>query len=245
MNLVKWLLRPFYVRFLRYYHYRVDVKRGRETIRTQVKQAQRSGQALKVIVGAGASRYKGWIATDLPAFDILRRKHWAQLFQPNSIKRMLAEHVIEHLTIEQFKDFLRIARIYLAHGGCVRIAVPDGYHPDPNYIQRVRPGGIGGGAYDHKVLYTCDLISGLLAAQGYDCQLLEYHDAAGQFWRQDWQAEDGFVHRSALHDSRNAAGRLVYTSLIVDCWVSPIPPSENWRDIPTNQRLSRPFWAGR
>lgn len=221
MNLVKQLLRPFYVRFLRYYRYRVDVRQGQEAIRTQVKQAQESGRPLKVIIGAGATRYQGWIATNLPAFDILQHKHWAQLFQPNSIERMLAEHVIEHLTIEQFKDFLRTARIYLAHGSCVRLAVPDGYHPDPNYIQHVRPGGIGGGADDHKVLYTCDLISDLLAAQGYDCQLLEYHNAAGEFRHQDWQAEDGFVHRSIFHDPRNAAGQKVYTSLIVDCWVQP------------------------
>ena len=224
MNLVKRLLRPLYVRALRSYRHRVGVKQGQETIRAQVKRAQQSGQALKVIIGAGATRYKGWIATDLPAFDITQHKHWAQLFQPNSIERILAEHVIEHLTIEQFKDFLRTARIYLAHGGCVRIAVPDGYHPDPNYIQRVQPGGIGGGAHDHKVLYTCALISDLLAAQDYDCQLLEYHNAAGEFCHHDWQAEDGFVRRSAFHDPRNAAGRLVYTSLIVDCWVSPTPP---------------------
>ena len=226
MNLVKRLLRPFYVPFLRYYRYCADVKRGQEAIRTQVKQAQQSGRALKVIVGAGAPRYEGWIATDLPAFNILKRKHWARLFLPNSIKAMLAEHVIEHLTAEQFQDFLRIARIYLAPGGRIRLAVPDGCHPDPDYIGRVRPGGTGGGADDHKVLYTCDLINDLLAAQGYDCQLLEYYDAAGEFHHEAWHEEDGFVRRSAFHDSRNADGRLVYTSLIVDCRVSSPPPRQ-------------------
>ena len=219
MNPMKRMLRPLYAPLVRAYRRRAALRQARTAIRTQVEEMRGSGQALKVIIGAGSTRYEGWIATDIPAFDILKHEHWARLFQPNSIDRMLAEHVFEHLTAEQFQDVLRIARIYLADGGRIRIAVPDGYHPNPDYIQHVRPGGLGEGADDHKVLYTCDLMGDLLAAQGYDVQLLEYYDAAGEFHHRAWQAADGFVRRSAWHDSRNAAGQLVYTSLIVDCWV--------------------------
>ena len=215
---IKQILWYFKVRFLRRYRYYRGVKREQKAVQTQVEQARQAGQAIKIILGAGATRYDGWIATDLPAFDILKHEHWARLFQPDTIERMLAEHVIEHLTIDQFKDFLRIARVYLAPGGRIRLAVPDGCHPDPDYIQRVRPGGTGGGADDHKVLYTGELMREILTAQGYDCQLLEYHDAAGEFHHRDWRAEDGFVRRSAGHDPRNANGRLAYTSLMVDCW---------------------------
>jgi len=49
-------------------------------------------------------------------------------------------------------DFLRI-------GGTLRIAVPDGCHPDPNYIEHVRPGGTGAGADDHQFLYTYKTIT--------------------------------------------------------------------------------------
>ena len=218
MNLIKPILRPLYAPFVRYYRRQAHLKREQQTIRAQVEQARQAGQTVKVILGAGATRYDSWIATDIPTFDILKHEHWARLFQPNSIERILAEHVIEHLTIDQFQDFLRIARIYLASSGRIRIAVPDGCHPDPDYIARVRPGGTGGGADDHKALYTSELMREILTAQGYDCQLLEYHDAAGEFHQRDWHPEDGFVRRSAGHDPRNANGRLAYTSLMVDCW---------------------------
>ena len=218
MNLMKSILRPLYAPFVRYYRRHARLKQEQQAIRAQVEQMRQAGQAIKVILGAGATRYDGWIATDIPAFDILKHEHWARLFQPNTIERMLAEHVIEHLTAEQFQDFLRIARIYLVPSGRIRIAVPDGFHPDPDYIQRVRPGGIGEGADDHKVLYTGELMREALTAQGYDCQLLEYHDAAGAFHHRGWHPEDGFVLRSAFHDARNANGRLAYTSLMVDCW---------------------------
>jgi len=219
MNPMKRMLRPLYAPLVRAYRRRAALGQARAAIRTQVAEMQGSGQALKVIIGAGSTRYEGWIATDIPALDILKHEHWARLFQPNSVARMLAEHVFEHLTTEQFQDFLRIARIYLASEGRIRIAVPDGYHPNPDYIQHVRPGRPGEGADDHQVLYTCDLIGDLLAMQGYDYQLLEYYDAAGEFHHRSWHAADGFVGRSAGHDSRNAAGQRVYTSLIVDCWV--------------------------
>ena len=218
MNLIKPILRPLYAPFVRYYRRQAHLKQEQQTICTQVEQARQAGQTVKIILGAGATRYDGWIATDIPAFDVLKHEHWARLFQPNTVERMLAEHVIEHLTVDQFQDFLRIARIYLAPGGRIRLAVPDGCHPDPGYIARVRPGGTGEGADDHKVLYTGELMRETLTAQGYDCQLLEYHDAAGAFHQRPWQAEDGFVRRSAGHDPRNANGRLAYTSLMVDCW---------------------------
>ena len=126
-------------------------------IKAQVARSLESGRPLKVIIGAGETLYDGWIATDIPALNILKQQHWALLFKTESIDRLLAEHVIEHLTPAQFGEFLRIARMFLAADGQIRFAVPDGHHPDGAYIERVRPGGTGEGADDHKVLYTCDL----------------------------------------------------------------------------------------
>ena len=82
----------------------------------------------------------------------------------------------------------------------------------------MRPGGIGEGADDHKVLYTSDRIVKVLQKSDYDFQLLEFFDASGAFHREQWHAEDGFVGRSASYDERNVDGKLVYSSLIVDCW---------------------------
>lgn len=219
MNLVKQLLRPIYAPLLTKYRHQAHLKQQQETIRTQVQAVQQSKHPLNVMIGSGITNYDGWVTTDIPAFDILRHEHWAVLFQPDSINRMLAEHVFEHLTMIQFQDFLRIARIYLADGGRIRIAIPDGYHPDPTYIEHVRPGGIGVGADDHKVLYTCDLMAELLTAQGYGYQFLEYFDSEGVFHQMEWDIDDGFIQRSAQYDKRNMDGKLDYTSLIVDFWV--------------------------
>lgn len=219
MIALKKLFRPLYAPILRNRRNRARMLAQQAAIRAQVDARVASDNPLKIIIGAGSTRYDGWIATDIPAFDILNAGHWTLLFPERSIDRLLAEHVFEHLTPEQLGIVLRQARLYLKPGGRIRFAVPDGNHPDPNYIDRVRPGGAGSGASDHKALYDCDSISELLGEAGYDLQLLEYFDGASNFRRTPWQNEDGFIGRSAENDARNAAGKLVYTSLIVDCWL--------------------------
>jgi len=216
--LVKRLLRPLYAPPVRYWRRRRQLFSERRRIRDAVRLKLQSGHAVKIIIGAGQTSLEGWIATDVPAFDIRKRDHWQSLFPPAAIDRMLAEHVFEHLTREELSKFMDTAREFLAPGGRVRIAVPDGCHPDADYIRSVEPGGTGVGASDHKTLYTFDLIGELLQEQGYRHELLEYFDEDGQFHQRDWSKDDGFVGRSADHDERNADGRLSYTSLIVDCW---------------------------
>ncbi len=223
MNMIKQIFRPVYAPFVTKYRNQQRLRQQQDRIRHAVTAMLDADKPLNIVIGAGETQYDGWIPTDIPAFDILKHTHWADLFQPNSIHRMLAEHVFEHLTTEQLADFLRIARIYLANSGRIRIAVPDGYHPDASYIEHVRPGGIGVGADDHKVLYNCDLMTDILGLQGYDYQLLECFDAEGKFQRVEWDVFDGYIKRSTKHDSRNVDGQLVYTSLIVDCWVVDQP----------------------
>ena len=219
MEPLKRILRPIYAPLLRRYRRSANLREEQRRIREAVLRARRAGEPVKVIIGAGNTQFAGWIASDIPAFDVLDREHWAFFFPPKSIDRMLAEHVFEHLSLAHMGEFLNLARIYLTAEGRVRIAVPDGYHPDPDYVERVRPGGSGYFADDHKVLYTCDLIGDLLEEHGYQYCLLEYFDDAGQFHKHEWHAADGFVGRSAEHDERNAAGQLKFTSLIVDCWL--------------------------
>lgn len=196
------------------------VQHGRAQIQQQVTEKLAQGEAVKVVLGAGVTQFDGWIKTDLPYFDVLNASHWRQLFPPNAIHRLLAEHVFEHLTTEQFARFLHLAKPYLADKGRIRIAVPDGNHPDTVYIDRVRPNGTGEGADDHKVLYTYELITPILENAGYDYQLVEYFDTAGEFHQIAWDTDDGMIARSADYDARNQAKPLTYTSLIVDCWVS-------------------------
>ena len=214
---LKSLLRPVYAAPLRRYRNWQAMRNDQRRIGAEVDDALRKGRAVKIIIGAGDTRFPGWIATDIPAFNTTVAAHWQRLFPPRSIDRMLAEHVFEHLTPAQFGAFLRLAREFLSADGWIRIAVPDGNHPSADYIARVRPGGIGAGADDHKVLYTHESLTDAVATQGYNCDLLEHFDADGQFHMVAWNAEDGYISRSALNDSRNRDGQLRYTSLIVDC----------------------------
>ncbi len=215
---VKRFLRPIYAPIVRRFHREQALRRDHSRIRDEARRMMDAGRPVKIVIGAGQTRYDGWIATDTPAFDVRRREDWARLFPPQSIDRLLAEHVFEHLTRAEFTEFLLCARGYLSASGRIRIAVPDGNHPDSDYIERVRPGGSGAGAADHKVLYTSDLMADLLRGQGYHYELLEHFDARGRFHRRPWNAEDGYVGRSAEHDRRNKDGQLRFTSLIIDCW---------------------------
>lgn len=214
MKVVKSLVRPFH----RAYRRARRIRQQQNACHQQIAALRANHEPVRLIIGAGYTAYSGWIVTDLPYLDVLNPDHWARILGDYRADRVLAEHVFEHLTPDQFSAFLRIARAYIAPEGFIRIAVPDGYHPDPDYIDYVRPGGKGRGAADHKVLYNHDSMIEVLARHGYAYRLLEYFDAEGQFHRAAWDMGDGMIKRSAEHDERNRAKPLAFTSLIVDFW---------------------------
>jgi predicted SAM-dependent methyltransferase/GT2 family glycosyltransferase len=170
---------------------------------------------LKVVLGAGNTRYSGWISTDFPTIDVTNSKSLLRYFNHETIKSFVAEHVWEHLTLEQSVMAMKNCFEFLKPGGYLRIGVPDGYHPDEEYIEQVKPGGSGAGANDHKILFNYKLLSELLESCGFIVKLLEYFDENGVFHYSAWSAADGFIARSSRFDKRNR-DRLVYTSLIID-----------------------------
>ncbi len=172
--------------------------------------------ALRLVVGADGTYYRGWLHTDINLLDITSEKDWAKLFRGSSLSAILAEHVWEHLSQEDCVKAMKLCYQYLKPGGYLRIAVPDGFYPDPQYIASVKPGGNGPGADDHKVLYTHSTLGEALADAGFIVNALEYYTDAGQFIYSGWQPEDGMVQRSSRFDERNADGVLRYTSLIID-----------------------------
>jgi YD repeat-containing protein len=207
------LYTPIVQQIKRSWYDKSQLQRSRQQIQQQISVQH---APYKVIVGAGESQFTGWIATEYPALDITNPEDWQRYFTPQSIRRILAEHVLEHLTTEQLRQFLHAVRPYLTHDARIRIAVPDGFHPDPLYIEYVRPNGSGAGSDDHKVLYTCEMLSAEVKRAGFDCQLLEYYDTTGQFHRNEWDAADGFIERT--DGTRTLDGKqFSYTSLIVDC----------------------------
>jgi len=170
----------------------------------------------RIVLGAGGIGTAGWISTDIDQLNVLVESDWRRYFAPGSVDAILAEHVWEHLSVEQGLEAARLCYKYLRPGGYLRIAVPDGLHPDPQYIDTVKPGGVGAGAEDHKVLYTYDALQRTLMKAGFDTRALEYFDPSGQFHAVDWNPSGGMVHRSARFDERNRDGELRYTSIIID-----------------------------
>ncbi len=178
--------------------------------------------AEKIILGGGGITYPGWLLTDKDSLDIANRDSFARHWNPNSRAVFLAEHVWEHLNDNESEKANANCFEFLRPGGRLRIAVPDGFHPDTYYIEQVRPGGSGSGAEDHKVLYNYKLISEQLRRTGFEVILLEYWDENGKFHFQEWSSADGHIARSKNYDERNQGGTLVYTSLIVDA-IKPQP----------------------
>ena len=174
---------------------------------------------LKVIIGAAGKSQTGWIPTEVEFLDVRKpEKGWEQFFAKHPIDALLAEHVWEHLTPQEGVISAKLCFKHLRPGGHFRVAVPDGFHPGPEYFALVKPGGVGPGADDHKVLYNHLTLAQLLDEAGFEVVLLEYHDAYGQFHYQKWDPADGLIRRSREFDPRNKNGELRYTSLIVDAY---------------------------
>jgi len=172
----------------------------------------------RIVIGS-ADRYdSGWIPTEMEFLNLLKPGDWDRYFRPHSVEAMLAEHVWEHLTEEEGLDAAKTCFKYLRPGGYLRVAVPDGLHPNPTYLQWVRPGGASPmqKANDHKVLYTYSTLRHVFESAGFRVALYEYFDEAGTFHCQDWDANAGKIWRSRRFDKRNADGDLTFTSIIMD-----------------------------
>jgi predicted SAM-dependent methyltransferase len=173
-------------------------------------------QPIRLVIGGSGLGYSGWTVTEVEYLDVANEADWQRYFSPASIAAMLAEHVWEHLTPIQAEKGATLCYRYLQTGGYLRIAVPDGLHPDSSYIAHVRPGGTGPGADDHKVLYTYRTLTSLLEKAGFTLQLLEYFDERGTFHFVDWDPAGGMITRSSRFDSRNTGRTLRYTSIVID-----------------------------
>jgi len=174
------------------------------------------GRPVRMVVGAGHTSYDGWISTNIDSLNLLDSSDWKSVVGDVRIDRVLAEHVWEHLSPAEGITALKNVAAHLKPGGRVRIAVPDGHHPDADYIEYVKPGGIGSGADDHKILYTAVVLEAAMREAGLVPEVLEHWDTRGKFHAKEWDTADGKVVRSQKYDPRNAGGALKYTSLIVD-----------------------------
>jgi predicted SAM-dependent methyltransferase len=171
---------------------------------------------IKIVVGAGPTNYKSWFSTDIDTLDITNEKDFKKYFTKKRINKILAEHVLEHLTDNELELIAHNFYKYSENDINVRIAVPDGFHTDTKYIDRVKPGGTGYGADDHKNLFNYESLSQIFEKVGFKTKLIEYWDEFGIFTTKYKNDENGYIKRSFINDDRNKNGKPNYTSLIVD-----------------------------
>jgi YD repeat-containing protein len=161
-------------------------------------------QPRRVVIGASGVFEHGWIATDSHELNLLRPASWETYFEPASIDALLAEHVWEHLTLDEGESAAATCYRYLKPGGYIRVAVPDGLHPDPEYREYIKVDGVGGGGKigGHKVVYTYLQLRKVFESAGFTTKLLEYHDEQGTAHTLDWDPAEGMIHRSRRFDPR-------------------------------------------
>ncbi len=176
----------------------------------------------KIIIGSSYTYINDWFSSDFPEVDITSIKKCSKFWKQNSKDAFLAEHVWEHLDTPDAALGAKCCYYFLKNNGRLRVAVPDGYHPNQDYINQVKPFGSGLGSEDHKVLYNIESLSKIFMDAGFIVKPLEHWDSEGKFHRTKWSNEWGIIRRSADNDSRNTNNNpLTYTSVIIDCFKRP------------------------
>ena len=184
-------------------------------LKYSIYKLQKKREKVRIIVGAAYTNLEGWISTDLPFLDITSKSQWQFIFGKSKIDNLLSEHVLEHLTKEDVTTALNNIFFYLKKNGVCRIAVPDSFHPNPEYIEYVRPGGIGAGAKDHKTFWDYKSLKHLGEDIGYQFRLQEYYDEDGNFHLNKYPLYGGFVQRSQLNIKQKSFIP-DYSSLVID-----------------------------
>lgn len=175
---------------------------------------------MKVIIGAGSVIQDGWISLQESELNLLNRENFISLFKfENTVDAFLAEHVFEHLSLEEAVIAAKNLYDFLKPFGHARIAVPDVNFKNDWYHNMCKPGGPGPTdhpAYTHKIFYDYKTLVNVFKSAGFQVKLLEYCDEKGEFHYQNWDEKDGKIGRSLRFDTRNKDGKLDMISLIID-----------------------------
>ena len=111
---------------------------------------------MKVVLGAGKTKFDGWISTQESELNLLSRDDFARMFSDEKPVAFLAEHVWEHMTLEEGIEAAKNCFEFLELGGYLRAAVPDKNFRNEWYQNMVKVGGNGNPnhpAFSHKIVY--------------------------------------------------------------------------------------------
>ena len=180
---------------------------------------------VNLILGAALTKQKGWFSTNEEWLNIAKKRDWEKLFSENRrVKRVVAEHVFEHLTIEEMRNAFKYIFKYMVNGGSMRIAVPDGNNPNDEYIKYCGINGIGADASDHKQFISFEVLREEAEKVGFKVLLLEGYKSSNQLISKKFSNEYGEIMRSRNNQkskNNNKQGwnfKDSHTSLIVDCF---------------------------
>jgi predicted SAM-dependent methyltransferase len=174
---------------------------------------------MKIVIGAGQTKFDGWISTQEDELNVLELSDWEARFEYNSIDAILAEHVWEHMTIEEGIEAAKNCWEFMKPGGYIRCAVPDANFDNEWYQNMVQVGGPGPEehpAYGHKVVYDYITLVKVFESAGFIVELLEYCDDRKIFHYRYWNKEDGYIGRSYRYDTRNSEEEMGMVSIIID-----------------------------
>lgn len=174
---------------------------------------------MRVVIGAGKTAFDGWVSTQETELNLLDTADFDRLFAQEKPAAFLAEHVWEHMTFEEGCRAARNCFAYLAEGGYLRAAVPDGNFRNEWYQNMVKVGGNGDPnhpAFTHKIVYDYQTFAQVFRQAGFEVELLEWCDEEGRFHYKYWNEDDGKIGRSLRFDTRNAEGRLGMVSIVLD-----------------------------
>ena len=176
---------------------------------------------IKIIIGSALTSQKGWYSTNEGWLDVSNSRHWNRLFNiDTTLSNVMAEHVFEHLTEKEMEISISLIYKHLKKNGILRIAVPDGNNPNPEYRLNTGINGIGPDAADHKQFITYEFIKYHLEKIGFKCEIKEGYLANGELIIKNIEDNLGYIMRSRSNSSNNISKKWLFndasTSLIVD-----------------------------
>ena len=183
-----------------------------------------SNNDVNLILGAALTKQKGWFSTNEEWFDIVQKSHWDYFFKSKKrVKKVLAEHVFEHLTLDEMRSALNLIYENMVCGGSLRIAVPDGNNPYKEYRDHCGINGIGADASDHKQFITFELLSNEVQKVGFKFTLKEGYLQNRELITEKLNFELGIIMRSRsnkinINSKEGWSFPDSNTSLIMDCF---------------------------
>lgn len=184
-------------------------KKNAEQLVEGINNIEQPKKISKININSNRRHSSGWLNTDKKTLDITQETSWLQNnIEKKSLNKILAEHIINKLEEKDIESVIQNFKQFIASDGLLRIAVPDGYHPDKEYIKKIKQ--------KNNTLYNYKELIELFNKYGFVADVLEHFDENGNFHFKEWNKEDGFVKRSSRYDKRNRKKKLSYTSLIID-----------------------------